>query len=292
MATADRHIEAFLEMLAAERGAARNTLIAYQADLDDFAAHAAAAGHPPAGADAALLRAYLARLADAGLSARTAARRLSSLRQFHRFLVREAIRPDDPTGALDSPRQPRRLPRHLTEADVTALLAAATTQPHGLLLTAALELLYATGLRVSELLALRRTALDDNQPMILVRGKGGRERLVPITAAARAAVAALLATHRAGCMFPGRDGRRAITRQGFARLLKSAAIAAGLDPELVSPHVLRHAFASHLLANGADLRSLQTLLGHADIATTEIYTHVLEERLRTLVDTHHPLAKG
>ena len=278
-------------MLAAERGAAHNTLIAYQADLEDFAAFAAAAGRRPAEADAALLRDYLSRLHDAGLSARTAARRLSSLRQFHRFLVAEAIRPDDPTGALDGPRLPRRLPRHLTEADVTALLAAAATEPHGLLLTAALELLYATGLRVSELLALRRTALDGNKPMILVRGKGGRERLVPITNSARAAVAALLASHRAAWMFPGRDGRRAITRQGFARLLKSTALAAGLDPALVSPHVLRHAFASHLLANGVDLRSLQTLLGHADISTTEIYTHVLEERLRSLVNTHHPLAR-
>ena len=293
----DRHTDAFLEMLAAERGAARNTLLAYAADLEDFSAFAAAQGTGPAEADESLLRAWIASHATAGLSARTAARRLSAIRQFHRFLLREGIRADDPTQLLDSPKLPPALPKYLTEAEVDALLAAtAAMKPaQGLLAAAALEILYATGLRVSELLALPRRALSADRQVLMVRGKGGKERIVPLSQAARAAAAAWLASWKDPAssrhLFPGRDPRQAMTRQGFALLLKQVALAAGLDPVRVSPHVLRHSFASHMLARGADLRSLQTLLGHADIATTQIYTHVLAERLRQLVAQHHPLAR-
>ena len=220
-----------------------------------------------------MLRAYLASLSTLGLSARTAARRLSALRQFFGFLVRDAVRADDPSGALESPRLPKGLPKYLGEADVDALLHAARSHPAGHM-HAALEILYATGLRISELLALPRTALAGDAALLLIRGKGGRERIVPLSDAARAA-AEPLGGGKGRWLFPGRDPKRPLTRQGFALALKQVALAAGLDPALVSPHVLRHSFASHMLARGADLRSLQLLLGHADIATTQIYTHVL-----------------
>ena len=293
-APTDRHIEAFLEMLAAERGAAANTLAAYGADLGDFAAFAARRGAAPSAADAAILSAYMASLTAAGLSARTAARRLSALRQFHRFLLAEAIRADDPTAMLDAPKPGRVLPKYLTETEIATLLAAAAARPDPLAL-AALELLYASGMRVSELLSLRATALGADAAMLRIRGKGGKTRLVPLSSAARQAAAALIAAKGAAApahspwLFPGRDPRQAMTRQGFALVVKQVALAAGLDPARVSPHVLRHSFASHLLAGGADLRSLQTLLGHADIATTEIYTHIPDARLRELVQTRHPL---
>jgi len=291
----DRHIEAFLEMLAAERGAARNTLAAYQADLTDFSAFAAGHGTAVSGADAAVLQSYMASLRVGGLSARTAARRLSALRQFHRFLLREGVRPDDPTQLLDAPQLPRSLPKYLSEQEVDALLAAAGRRPgrSGALARAALEILYASGLRVSELLGLPRAALAGDAAVLLVRGKGGKERMVPLSDEAKRAAAALVAGDAADgrWLFPGRDPRRPMTRQGFALLLKQVALDAGLDPARVSPHVLRHSFASHLLARGADLRSLQLLLGHADIATTQIYTHVLAERLQRLVEQHHPLAR-
>ena len=287
----DRHIEAFLEMLAAERGAARNTLAAYRADLEDFAAFAAGR---PAEADAARLHAYLAGVARAGLSPRTAARRLSALRQFHRFLLREGVRPDDPTATLESPKLGKPLPKYLTEAEVDALLAAAAggEKASGALALAALELLYASGMRVSELLGLRRTALARDAAVLLIRGKGGKERMVPLSPPAKLAAAALIAQGpESAWLFPGRDPRKAMTRQGFALLLKQVALAAGIDPARVSPHVLRHSFASHLLARGADLRSLQVLLGHADIATTEIYTHLTTDRLRRVVEEKHPLSR-
>ncbi len=291
----DRHVEAFLEMLAAERGAARNTLLAYQADLDDFASFAAARGQLPAACDAALLQAYMANLQRAGLSARTASRRLSALRQFHRFLLREGVRDDDPTTLLDAPRLPRTLPKYLSEPEVEALLDAAKRMAgqRGVLARAALEILYATGLRVSELLALPRRALAGDAAVLLIRGKGGRERIVPLSDLAKQAAADLAAQQDKDVryLFPGRDPRRALTRQAFFLLLRHVALEAGLDPARVSPHVLRHSFASHLLAHGADLRSLQMLLGHADIATTQIYTHVLAERLQRLVEAHHPLAR-
>jgi integrase/recombinase XerD len=283
-------------MLAAERGAARNTLVAYQADLDDFAAVAAARGCAPAGCDATLLQSYMAGLQRVGLSARTAARRLSALRQFHRFLLREGVRADDPTSLLDAPRLPSTLPKYLTEQEVDALLAAAGSLPgrRGAMARAAVEILYATGLRVSELLALPRSALAGDASVLLIRGKGGKERIVPLSDAAREAAAALVAFDYSASrhLFPGRDKRRTLTRQAFFLLLKHVGLQAGLDPVRISPHVLRHSFASHMLAHGADLRSLQLLLGHADIATTQIYTHVLAERLQRLVEAHHPLARG
>jgi integrase/recombinase XerD len=294
----DRHVEAFLEMLAAERGAARNTLAAYGADLTDFSAHAASRGTGPAGADAATLQDYMAGLHRAGLAARTAARRLSALRQFHRFLLREGVRADDPTALLDAPRLAPALPKYLSEAEVDQLLQAAGRRAGrpGATARAALEILYATGLRVSEMLSLPRRALSGDAAVLLVRGKGGKERIVPLSDPAREAAAALAAVlnepaKKSPWLFAGRDPRHAMTRQGFALLLKQVALDAGLDPARVSPHVLRHSFASHLLARGADLRSLQLLLGHADIATTQIYTHVLAERLQRLVEAHHPLAR-
>lgn len=291
----DRHLEAFLEMLAAERGAARNTLAAYEADLTDFEAFLRSRGTTLAGADETQLQAYMANLQAVGLSARTAARRLSALRQFHRFLLRESVRRDDPTDLLDAPRLPQALPKYLTEQEVDALLEAAGRRsgPTALVAKAALEILYATGLRVSELLSLLRTALAADAAVLLIRGKGGKERIVPLSDPARQAAAALAETQAKGTrwLFPGRDPRRAMTRQGFALLLKHVALEAGLDPARVSPHVLRHSFASHLLAHGADLRSLQLLLGHADIGTTQIYTHVLAERLARLVELHHPLSQ-
>jgi len=283
-------------MLAAERGSARNTRLAYELDLTDFASFTERRHVPVAKADAATVQDYMASLQTAGLSARTAARRLSALRQFHRFLLREGIRTDDPTTLLDTPRLPVSLPKYLTEAEVDALMAAAVDHPGrpGRLAKAALEILYATGMRVSELLALPRSALSGDAVLLMIKGKGGKERVVPLSDAAKEAASALVAGSdgKGRWLFPGRDPRLAMTRQGFFKLLKSVALEAGLDPARVSPHVLRHSFASHLLARGADLRTLQVLLGHADIATTQIYTHVLAERLQRLVEAHHPLAVG
>ena len=253
---------------------------------------AAASGETPADARPGTLMDYMASLHGI-VSARTAARRLSSLRGFCKFLLREGIRADDPSQKLDSPRLPASLPRNLLEAEVTALLAAATAHPGtaGLVACAALETLYATGLRVSELLALPYDAFRGGAETVVVRGKGGVQRMVLVSAGARTAAAALAdATGPGRWLFPGRDPRQPMTRQGFALLLKQVALHAGLDPARVSPHVLRHSFASHMLARGADLRSLQTLLGHASIATTQIYTHVLHERLAELLALHHPLA--
>jgi len=289
-----RHVEAFLEMLAAERGAARNTLLAYRRDLQDFSGFAAASGMPGHAADREMLSAYLQSLAASGLAARSAARRLSCLRQFHQFLVREGVRADDPTDLLDAPLLSQPLPKLLSEDDVSALLAAAPGLPgrRGVVAAAALEVLYSTGLRISEMLGLRRTALAAGGDALFVRGKGERDRIVPLSNAARAAAAALCAEScESPWLFPGRNSRHALTRQGFDKILHEAALAAGLDPTGLSPHVLRHSFASHMLARGADLRSLQVLLGHADIATTQIYTHVLAERLQRLVEAHHPLAR-
>ncbi|MCU4158546.1 site-specific tyrosine recombinase XerD [Acidiphilium sp. AL] len=291
----ERHVEAFLESMVAERGAARNTILAYQADLEAFVAFCGARGKRPAQAGAALVTDYLAGLAAEGLSARTQARRLSALRQFFRFLLRDGQRDDDPTALSVSPKLPENLPKFLGESEVDALLAAASDMPgaSGWSARAGLEILYATGMRVSELLALPAASLSGDAVLLLIKGKGGRERIVPLSEAARQAASALRASHRKGTrfLFPGRNRSAAMTRQGFALLLKRVALRAGIDPARLSPHVLRHSFASHLLARGADLRSLQMLLGHADIATTQIYTHVLAERLQRLVETHHPLAQ-
>ena len=290
----DRHVEAFLEMLVAERNAARNTLAAYRSDLEDFSGFATRRGESLASAGAATLRAYLAALSAAGLSARTAARRVSALRRFFRFLLRDQVRGDDPTELLDAPKVSRGLPKYLSEAEVDALLAAAAARPPGqaVLMTAALEMLYATGLRVSELLGLKVAALPGDGVVLLVRGKGGKQRLVPLSDAARDAASLLRAGRKEGWLFSGGKPGKALTRQGFAKALKLVAVDAGLDPARVSPHVLRHSFASHMLARGADLRSLQVLLNHADISSTAIYTHVLAERLQRLVEMHHPLAKS
>jgi integrase/recombinase XerD len=291
----DPAVDAFLEMLTVERGAARNTIGSYTNDLADFAAFAAARGHAPAAADADTCQRYMASLHARGLSARTAARRLSALRQFHLFLLKEGMRSDDPTSQLDTPRLPKPLPKFLTETEVDSLLAAAAAKPgrHGALARAALELLYATGMRVSELLSLPRAALGAKAEVMIIKGKGGKERMVPLSAAAKQAATALLALTEANSrwLFPGRDPKQALTRQAFFLLLKQIAVQAGLDPGRVSPHVLRHSFASHMLARGADLRSLQMLLGHADIATVQIYTHIQTERLRQLVEDHHPLSE-
>jgi len=281
----NRYIEAFLEMMAAEKGAARNTVAAYGADLAAFAAFARGRGEAPEAAGTATLSAYMQALRPE-VSARTQARRLSCLRGFFRFLAREGIRADDPAGLLDSPRLGRPLPRFLGEAEVDALLAAASSRPAAL---AALEILYATGMRISELLALPRTALAGSAPALIIRGKGGKERLVPLSDAARRAVAAL-PPGEGRWLFPGRGPVRPLTRQAFGLALKQVAIEAGIDPARVHPHALRHSFASHMLARGADLRSLQLLLGHASVTTTQIYTHVLAERLQRLVEAHHPLA--
>jgi integrase/recombinase XerD len=295
----DRHVQSFLEMLAAERGAARNTLAAYRGDLEDFAVHARARGLGTAEAGPDLVRSYLHGLSAAGLSARTAARRLSALRQFFRFLAREGVRTDDPTELTESPRLPASLPKALAEPEVEALIAGAATLGgrRGALAVALVELLYVSGLRVSELVALQAGALRADAPLVAVLGKGNKERLVPVSARAREAALAArgpaAARGKGGpsrWLFPSRAAGGHITRQAVGLVLKDAAIAAGIDPERVSPHVLRHSFATHLLGRGADLRSLQMLLGHADIATTQIYTKVLEERLRQLVEAHHPLA--
>lgn len=291
----DPRVDAFLEMLTVERGAARNTIELYGRDLDEFATFAASRGFSATAADAETCRSYMASLHARGLSARTAARRLSALRQFHLFLLKEAVRSDDPTSTLDTPRLPQPLPKFLSELEVDALLEAAAQKPGrpGALVRTVLELLYATGMRVSELLSLPRAALGAKAEVMIIRGKGDKERMVPLSQAAKdAAVALLAATEaRSPWLFPGRDPKRPLTRQAFFLLLKQIALTAGIDPERVSPHVLRHSFASHMLARGADLRSLQMLLGHADISTVQIYTHIQTERLRKVVEEHHPLSE-
>jgi len=291
----DPKVDAFLEMLAVERGAARNTINAYTIDLTDFADFAQARGQMAVAADAPTCQAWMASLHGRGLSARTAARRLSALRQFHQFLLREGVRQDNPTSRLDTPRLPRPLPKFLSESEVDALMQAAAAKPGrpGVLARAALELLYATGMRISELLSVPRVALGAKAEVMIIKGKGGKERMVPLSATAKQAALALLAATGTDSryLFPGRNPKQPMTRQAFFLLLKQVALAAGLDPARVSPHVLRHSFASHMLARGADLRSLQMLLGHADISTVQIYTHVQTERLRQVVETHHPLSE-
>ena len=284
-------------MLVAERGAAANTVAAYRRDLCDAQTAAGAL----ATADHDAIARYLRGLKARGMTARTVARRLSCLRQYYGFLVSEGRRTDDPSATIDAPIAGRRLPRTLSEAEVERLLDAARAAPgpRGARLVALVETLYASGLRVSELVGLPMAAIGGDSRLLLVRGKGDKERFVPVGDAAAEALAAYLAVRsrflggaRASpWLFPSRGGAGHLTRHRFAQLLKKLAADAGLDPAAVSPHVLRHAFASHLLANGADLRSVQTMLGHADISTTQIYTHVLAERLKALVAGHHPLAR-
>jgi integrase/recombinase XerD len=293
-------IESFLEMLAAERNASAHTLRAYQRDLDDFAGFLAKRGVALAAAAADDVRAYLKRMSERGLSPRTAARRLSALRQFHRFLVTEGARADDPMMSIDAPRLGRPLPKTLSEAEVKRLIEAVAHLPEveRLRLAAILEVLYAAGLRVSELAALPVAALAHDGRFLTVRGKGNKERLVPLSAPARAALEAwrkvrqtqLPEGRTSRFMFPSRAAAGHITPSRIAQLLKELAPHAGINPRRLSPHVLRHAFASHLVDHGADLRSVQQMLGHADIATTQIYTHVARERLQRLVQESHPLA--
>ncbi len=302
-----RWLSGFLEAIQAERDAARNTLLSYGRDLKDFMTFLEDRGESFASASRADIEAYLGDLADRGMAQATRARRLSAIRQLYRFAFLEGWRTDDPAALIRGPKRARRLPGSLSESEVDRLLdaagTAARTEAEGLRNTCLMQLLYATGLRVSELVALPAAGARGDPRMILVRGKGGRERMVPLSPPARAALLRWLeerdrddeAAVRAGrpaspFLFPARGRKGHMTREGFFLLVKQLAAAAGLDPAGVSPHTLRHAFATHLLANGADLRVIQTLLGHASIATTEIYTHVLDARLRELVLEKHPLA--
>ena len=303
-------VELFLDMLAAERGAGKNTLDAYRNDLADLAAHLRAAGRTIAGADTDDLRGFLSGLAERGFKASSLARRLSAVRQLYRFLYAEGKRGDDPAAVLEGPKRGRTLPKVLSIAEVDALLAQARKamedgeQAPAARLRAArllclLETVYATGLRVSELVALPAASARRDQRMLVVRGKGGKERLVPLNQAAKRAMAEYLKLRGetdkdapSKWLFPSFGEQGHLTRQHFARELKALGSACGIAPDRLTPHVLRHAFASHLLHNGADLRVVQTLLGHADISTTQIYTHVLEERLKALVRDLHPLTDG
>ncbi len=289
--------EAFLEMMAAERGASVNTIAAYARDLEGFAAFTTGRGQGVEAATTDIVRDYLRGLARAGLAPATTARKLSVLRGFFGFLLAEGTRRDDPSATIDGVRLARRLPGTLSEDDVERILAAARDRegPEGRRLSALVEILYATGLRVSELVALPLAALSRDRRVLVVRGKGGKERMVPLGAPARRAIERHLADRDGGgepsrFLFPGRAGPGHLGRSRFARLLKELAVDAGIDPGRVSPHVLRHAFATHLVDHGADLRSVQQMLGHADISTTQIYTHVAARRLKALVAERHPLA--
>jgi integrase/recombinase XerD len=304
----------FIDMLAAEQGAGPNTLDAYRRDLTDFSEFLGRSGQGFVGAETQTLRDYLADLDSRGFKSSSVARRLSAMRHLFRFLLNERIRSDDPAAILSGPKRGRGLPKVLSIADVDRLLvrakelsaspeASASQQLRGMRLYCLLEVLYATGLRVSELVSLPLSASRRDARMIVVRGKGNKERLVPLNEASRQAMADYLAAIEAlkpekkknaaasKWLFPSFGESGHLTRQHFARDLKELAAAAGIASRLVSPHVLRHAFASHLLHNGADLRIVQTLLGHTDISTTQIYTHVVEDRLKSLVRDLHPLAE-
>jgi integrase/recombinase XerD len=306
---ADAHlVEAFLEAMSVERGAAGNTLAAYARDLDDYCAFLASHGRGPASAERSDVTAFMVALGRRGLARTTQARRLSAVRQLHRFLYDEGLRDDDPTTTVDRPKADRPLPKVLDVDEVDRLLAAAhsavldpaAADPERLRrarFAALLEVLYSAGLRVSELVSLPAEVLRGDSRAMTVRGKGSKDRLVPLGRRAREAIEAyrrLLkeSGRHAGSkfLFPSSSAEGHVTRQQFARELKAHAAGLGISSARVSPHVLRHAFASHLLAGGADLRVVQDLLGHADIATTQIYTHVLDHRLAALVADHHPLA--
>ena len=301
----------FLDMMAAERGAAKNTLDAYARDLTDYFEFLAGRGRDAATAASEDIRAWLTALESRGLTPSSSARRLSCVRQLHRFLYAENHRSDDPSAVLEGPRRGRPLPKTLGVEEVDRLLAAAARavtdektnagqQFRAARMHCLLELLYGTGLRVSELVALPLRAAHTLEPFLTIKGKGGRERLVPLSDPSRAAMKvwreALVARPApaggASWLFPADSESGHLTRQAFARDLKDLAIAAGLSPSRVSPHVLRHAFASHLLQNGADLRIVQELLGHADVSTTQIYTHILDERMKAMVRDLHPLSDG
>ncbi|OKH88752.1 site-specific tyrosine recombinase XerD [Thalassospira sp. TSL5-1] len=300
-----RLVSEFLEMMAAERGASRHTLDAYRRDLEDYQASLKAAKTNMTDAGPNDVRRYLDELANAGLAARTQARRLSAVRQFHKFIYGDGIRTDDPAAHIDSPRLGTVLPKFLSTSEIDRLIETANQQDgiKGTRLLAMVELLYATGMRVSELVELPFSAVARDPQMLVVRGKGNKERLVPLSLPAKQALAEYVTIREAFIpldaggqpgqspyLFPSRGKTGHLTRQMFLNMIKDLALKAGIAPSRVSPHVLRHSFASHLLANGADLRSLQQMLGHSDISTTQIYTHVIESRLRGLVQEHHPLA--
>ena len=295
-------VEAFLEMMSVERASAQNTLTAYGKDLADAQAFLASRSNGLAQASADDVEAYFNALSDRGLSPATAARRRAAVRQFYRFVLGEGWRADDPSRRVEAPKKGRPLPKVLSRDEVDRIIAAASARDggQGLRLGCMVELAYASGLRISELTALPLSVLAKDPAYLIVKGKGGKERLAPLNDAARAAVKAYLEARKAFLpkgdaanpwLFPshGKSGR--LTPRRFAQLLDEAAADAGIDPARVSPHVLRHAFATHLLEGGADLRVVQKLLGHADISTTQIYTHVAGERLREVMDTKHPLAK-
>jgi integrase/recombinase XerD len=290
-------IETFLDMMSAERGAGANTLAAYRRDLMDFAGNAA-----PGRASREQVRAFLTGLSSSGMAASTQARKLSALRQFYGFLYAEGIRSDDPTQTIAAPQARRSLPKILSGDDLEAMLQAAALDqtPEGLRLTLIVEMLYGGGLRVSELAGLTLAAVRGKEAFLRITGKGNKERLSPLSPAARIALDAYLAVREEFVpkhdknnryLFASRGAEGFLTRRRFHQLLKGLALKAGLDPAKVSPHVLRHAFATHLVEGGADLRSVQTLLGHADIATTQIYTHVARDHLTKVVRAAHPLAK-
>ncbi|MCB1514063.1 MAG: site-specific tyrosine recombinase XerD [Hyphomicrobiaceae bacterium] len=305
------HVEAFLEMMSVERGAAANTLDAYRRDLSEFTSFLAARHCVLPAARQADVDAYVHALAAAGLAPSSRARKLSAVRQLFKFLTAETIVEEDPSATVSGPKRGRSLPRTLSIAEVDRLIAAAKSRIEGttgrehlraLRFYCLIEILYATGMRVSELVGLPRSVLAGDRRVLVIRGKGGRERLVPLNHPSRAALDAYLDLTQSGgeglsralsskWLFPSQSAEGHLTRQRFAQDLKELSEAAGIDPARVSPHVLRHAFASHLLDRGADLRAVQQLLGHADISTTEIYTHVLQERLKRLVNEHHPLAR-
>ena len=300
-------VDSFLEMLAAERGAAHNTLQAYSRDLADFSNFVTGRGIGLREGGVEDIRAYLKQAAKEGRAASTMARRVSTLRSFFRFLCAEGVREDNPCEQIDAPKRMRPLPKLLSENEVDRLIATAhgrvreRPEARNIRLVALLEIIYATGLRVSELVSLPLTATQGDPRVLYVQGKGGRERMVPMSAPAKSALKNYLAVRSefvpkahasaARYLFPSRGRQGHLTRLRFSQLLSEIAVEAGLDPRSISPHVLRHAFASHLLNHGADLRAVQTMLGHADISTTQIYTHVLEERLQALVRGSHPLAQ-
>lgn len=300
-------VEPFLEALGAERGAAQNTLMAYRRDLEHFLQWLRQSGTGLESAARPEIETYLVALEAEGLAPATRSRRLSAIRQFYHFALSEGWRDDDPAKRISGPRPARKLPGTLSMAEVDHLLDTARLRPVGaagrVQLHCLMELLYATGLRVTELVSLPAASVRGNPRMLMVTGKGGRDRMVPLSDPAREALAVWLVIRdvaeaerrRTGgrpspWLFPSRGKLGHLTRIGFYHAVKTLAVAAGLDPSRISPHTLRHAFATHLLANGADLRAIQQLLGHADVSTTEIYTHVLEERLKALVLEHHPLA--
>ena len=301
-----RFVEQFLEMMLAERGASANTIAAYRRDLEDFVTRSTKPGVLRVSRKA--IEEYLASLGEAGMNAKSVARKLSAIRQFFAFLYQEKFRADNPAATLDTPKLGKRLPEILTMADIDVLLATAKADstPKGLRLQAMLELMYGAGLRVSELVSLKLSdvqlrpgGVKMDAEFIMVRGKGGKERLVPVHDKARAALSAYAEIRyvfmdggkTSPWLFPYSRADGYITRQQFGVMLKELAVKAGINPEKISPHMLRHSFATHLLEGGADLRVIQELLGHSDISTTQVYTHVAGERLKKLVNEHHPLGK-